>query len=315
MRKISFLIPAHNEGKIINQALNNLRKIKGFYKNIEVLVGLDGCTDNTLEIVKKYKFVKYFELNERKGKPVVIDNLIKEAKGNIIIIHDADWIFKVNKKSDLIKMISWFDDPKLGGIAESYPIEYDVKKLKKINSIPYLGSAWTNYFWMEFQKKRFTIRKDNALYINPKSKNFPFLMNIFRKKVYKKNITLGDDFERPIDVMKRGYLVRVLEDPNLPRVHTIFKEMHFRDILKQKLRTSIARNQVFSKYKLNIGFFNFYLPLYFYILFNAYKVKRIKALIGLKTYLLIIIYSMVKNKLTKRKIGTKEGWLMRAERK
>lgn len=315
MRKVSFLIPAHNEGKIISSALDNLKRINSFYRNIEVLVGLDGCTDNTLEVVKKYRFIKYFELNERKGKPEVIDKLIKKAKGEIIVIHDADWIFKVNKKSDLIKIISWFDDSKLGGIAESYPIEYDIKKLKRIRSTAYLGSAWTNYFWMEFQKKGFTIRKDHALYINPESKNFPFLMNIFRKKLYKKNITLGDDFERPLDVMKRGYLVRILENPNLPRMHTIFNEMHFRDILKQKLRTSIARNQVFDKYELNIGFFNFYLPLYFYILFNFYKVKRLKALIGIKIYLLIMVYSMIKNKLSKKTKGTREGWLMRAKRR
>jgi len=315
MKKISFLIPVHNEEKIINQALDNLKKIKRFYKNIEVLVGLDGCTDNSLNIIKNYKFVKYFELNERKGKPKVIDKLIKKAKGNIVIIHDADWIFKVNKKSDLIKIISWFDDPKLGGIAESYPIEYDINKLKHINSIVYLGSAWANYFWIEFQKKKFSIKKENALYIDPKNKNFPFLMNVFRKNLYKKNITLGDDFERTLDIIKNGYLVRILEYPKLPRMHTIFNEMHFRDVLKQKLRTSIARNQVFSKYQLNIGFFNFYLPLSFYFIFNIYKVKRIKALIGIKIWVLIMIYSMIKDKLSKRKKGTKEGWLMRAERR
>ena len=255
--KISFLIPVHNEEKIIKKPLENLKKIKSFYKNIEVLVGLDGCTDNTLKIVKQYKFVKYFILNERKGKPPVIDKLIKKSKGDIIVIHDADWIFKVNKKSDLINMVNWFKDSKLGGIAESYPIEYDLKKIDKINSLAYLSSMWGSYFWMEFQKKKFTKRINKNLYINPRSKNFPFLINIFRKKLYKKNFTLGDDFERTIDILNQGYSIRVLEDPNLPRMHTIFNKMTFKDILKQKLRTSVARNQVFNKYKLNIGFFNF----------------------------------------------------------
>ena len=51
--KLSFLIPAHNEEKIISKTLNNLINLP--YENYEVLVGLDGCTDRTEEIVKRFK--------------------------------------------------------------------------------------------------------------------------------------------------------------------------------------------------------------------------------------------------------------------
>ena len=50
--KISFLIPAHNEEKIIATTISHLLKIP--YDNYEVIIGLDGCTDKTEEIVKNF---------------------------------------------------------------------------------------------------------------------------------------------------------------------------------------------------------------------------------------------------------------------
>ena len=50
--KISFLIAAHNEEKIIGKTLENLLRLP--YSNFEVIIGLDGCTDNTEKIVKNY---------------------------------------------------------------------------------------------------------------------------------------------------------------------------------------------------------------------------------------------------------------------
>ena len=51
--KISFLIAAHNEEKMIGSTLKNLLSLP--YKNYEIIIGLDGCTDRTLEIVKAFK--------------------------------------------------------------------------------------------------------------------------------------------------------------------------------------------------------------------------------------------------------------------
>ena len=73
---------------------------------------------------EKFKRIKYYKLNLRRGKPAVIDRIIKYAKGEIIIINDADWIFSVKDKESFYDFISAFDDEKIGGIAESFPIEW-----------------------------------------------------------------------------------------------------------------------------------------------------------------------------------------------
>src|SRR3989344_920324 len=149
--KISFLIAAHNEEKIIGKALEGLVNFP--YDNFEVLVGLDRCSDHTLDIVKSYKnkinSLKYYELNSTDGKPQVIDNLMKHASGDIIIIHDADWIFNVKSKEFFIKFISIFDNEIIGGIAESFPVEYIFHNNK--SNYWFKLVSLSHYYWMEYQ--------------------------------------------------------------------------------------------------------------------------------------------------------------------
>ena len=67
--KISFLMAAHNEEKLISDAINRLIEVQKDYPSVELLIGLDGCTDGTRDIVreywKKHNWIKYRVLNER----------------------------------------------------------------------------------------------------------------------------------------------------------------------------------------------------------------------------------------------------------
>jgi len=309
--KISILMAAHNEEKIIRKPLENFNKLKKFDKNIEFLIGLDGCTDKTEEIIKEYKFIKSYDLGKRNGKPKVIDKLIQKSKGEIIIIHDADWIFKVKNKEKLKELKNEFKDKRLGGIAEAFPIEYPPKK--NIKSLGHLGSMWGNYFWMDFQKKNYTFKENNKKYVKLTKNSFPFLVNIFRKKLYTKNITLGDDFERTLDILNKKYKILIKDDLNFPRIISAYDKTNFKDIGKQKERTSLARNQVFRKYKININLHNFYLPLLIHTIKNTNKIKNTKGKIALLIWLFTFGLGTIKNKLSKEK-STKQGWLMRAKR-
>jgi len=309
--KISFAMAAHNEEKIIKKPLENFKKLNKIDKSIEFLIGLDGCTDKTEDAIKNYKFVKYYNFKGRNGKPKIIDSLIKKSKGDIIIIHDADWIFQVKNKTEWNRLKNEFKDGRLGGIAESYPIEYN--NIKKIKSMGQLGSLWGNYLWMDFQKKKYTYRKDNRLYAKLSKDSFPFLTNIFRKGLYNKNITLGDDFERSMDILSKGYKILIKEDLDFPRMIASYERTNLKDIAKQKERTNLARKQVFKKYNLKINLLNFYIPLLFYSLRNLNKIPDLKGKIAFFNWMCIFSFGTIKNMLSKEK-STREGWLMRAKR-
>ena len=51
--KISIIIPVYNSEKFINKCLDSI--INQTYKNIEIICINDGSTDNSLNILKKYK--------------------------------------------------------------------------------------------------------------------------------------------------------------------------------------------------------------------------------------------------------------------
>src|SRR3989344_3921128 len=312
--KISFVVAAHNEEKIIRKPLDNFKKIHFFDKDAEFLIGLDGCTDKTIQIIKEYPFVKYNEFSGRNGKPFVIDNMIKKAKGDVVIIHDADWIFNVKNKNKWNELKNEFTDKRLGGIAESYPIEYIPEELNKINSFGHIGSLWGNYFWMDFQKKNYSYSENNKLYAKFSQNSFPFLVNIFRRELYSKNVTLGDDFERSIDILKKNYKVLIKEDESFPRMIAAYSTTRLKDIAKQKERTALAREQVFKKYEINVTLWNFYIPVFFHSLRNLNKINNIKGRFALFFWLIIFIIGSLRNKLKVRKKSTKEGWVMRAER-
>lgn len=91
MIKLTITIPAYNEAKRITKALDSIPK-RG---DIEVLVVDDGSTDNTLEVVQRYKKehslnLRVIHLKENKGlgnaKNVGYDN----ARGFYIHQLDAD---------------------------------------------------------------------------------------------------------------------------------------------------------------------------------------------------------------------------------
>ena len=126
---------AHNEEKIISKSLNSLLNLP--YDNYEVLIGLDGCTDNTERIVNKFvnksKKFKYYKFNLRNGKPPVINSLIKKAKGEIIMINDADWEFWAKDGKTFLRFIKVVENPLIGGIAEAFHLEWNEKKIENGN--------------------------------------------------------------------------------------------------------------------------------------------------------------------------------------
>ena len=307
MTKISFLIAAHNEERIISQTLANLANLP--YRDYEVIVGLDGCTDNTEIIVKNFarasNKIKYYSVNIRRGKPAVINFIIKKARGDIIAINDADWIFSAKNKAKLNKLLEVFEDPAVGGMAESFPAEWDSQKLKSGN-IWFKMVAYSSYFWLKFQKETFTYREGQFNYLKRPEM---FLTNIFRRKLYKENRSLGDDFERTYDIMSQGYKIAILDDETMPRMIVSYNKLFLKDLFKQKIRTAVARKQISELHK--IGLFDYYLPSVIYILKESFR-KKMTIVFLMLFWVFITSLGQVLSKFSR--YDTKKGWTLRARR-
>jgi glycosyltransferase involved in cell wall biosynthesis len=86
---ISVVIPAYNEGYDLEPCLEALARQR--VKPLEVLVVDNNSTDNTIEIAKKYSFVKVLH-EKQQGVVFARDKGFNAARGDIIARIDADTV-------------------------------------------------------------------------------------------------------------------------------------------------------------------------------------------------------------------------------
>jgi len=104
--KLSILIPAYNEEKTIGQVLTNVLSVKTHKLEKEIIVIDDGSSDGTANIVEKFasreKNILLFKHDINSGKGAAVQTGIKKAKGDIILIQDADLEYDPNDIPRLI---------------------------------------------------------------------------------------------------------------------------------------------------------------------------------------------------------------------
>ena len=83
---LTIVIPVFNEANSIAELLRKVIKVDIFK---EIIVVDDGSTDNSYNIAKKFG-IKLLKHEKNKGKGAAIVTGLKEAKGDIVIIQDAD---------------------------------------------------------------------------------------------------------------------------------------------------------------------------------------------------------------------------------
>src|SRR5678815_1699327 len=89
---VSFLFSAYNEEGILPEKMRNIHEIAYPGTHFQVLVGCDGCTDQTADYARAgaTSGTEVYEFEERSGKPAVINRLVQEASGDILVFTDAN---------------------------------------------------------------------------------------------------------------------------------------------------------------------------------------------------------------------------------
>lgn len=110
---VSLIIPTWNEESTVEGKLKNTFTLKYPKNKLEVIVIDSGSTDNTKEIVKKFKRVKLITEKRRSGKAKALNKAFKFCKGDVVVITDADSRLK---EDILLKTMPCFSDPKVGAL-------------------------------------------------------------------------------------------------------------------------------------------------------------------------------------------------------
>ena len=115
---VTLLIAAYNEETVIKEKLDNALKLDLMGNNFEIVVGSDGSTDKTNEIVKaysqKYPLIKLINYTDRAGKVNVINKSIAHCSGEIVILSDANAMYN---EAAVINLLKHFSDSHVGCVA------------------------------------------------------------------------------------------------------------------------------------------------------------------------------------------------------
>jgi len=139
---VSILIPAHNEESVIEKTVDNLVKLD--YSNFEIIVIDDRSSDNTAQIItniaQKYEKVTAIirEKDAFPGKSAVLNDAMKIAKGEAILVFDAD----ARVDSDFIsKLVPYLEPEDVGAV--------QARKVISNNDFNFLTRCQNNEYAMD----------------------------------------------------------------------------------------------------------------------------------------------------------------------
>jgi cellulose synthase/poly-beta-1,6-N-acetylglucosamine synthase-like glycosyltransferase len=110
---VSLVIAAHNEEAVIEEKMRNCEALDYPRERLEILVGCDGCNDRTVDLARAagLPHARVVDFAERSGKPAVLNRLLEQAKGDLVVFSDANTMLDAAAVSHLGGR---FADPTVG---------------------------------------------------------------------------------------------------------------------------------------------------------------------------------------------------------
>ena len=123
MATVSFVIPVYNAEKSIKRCLDAI--YAQTYKDFEVVVVDDNSTDNSVNIIKKYR-CELIQLEKNEGPARARNVGVSRARGEYIMFVDGDCILSKNSLEYLIESFKTHPEAAcVSGVFSAHPIHKD----------------------------------------------------------------------------------------------------------------------------------------------------------------------------------------------
>ncbi len=143
---ISIIIPTYNQAKKLNKCLESIKAQT--YDNYEIIIVNDGSSDNTCEVIKKYKNIfglklEYLE-QENKGAPAARNRGARQAHGEFLLFCDDDIIMHPNMLEIMLDTLK--KNPRASYAYSSFKYGYKTFRLwpfdeNKLRQMPYIHTC------------------------------------------------------------------------------------------------------------------------------------------------------------------------------
>ena len=155
MKSVTVIIPMHNEEQVLDNVLTSLLESDYDRDLLEIIPVNDNSTDRTGEMLdeyhRRYEFVRPLHRNcTNRGKPEGLNDAMKLARGEIIVVFDADY----RPARNMLKQIALaFEDPQVGAVMGRV-IPYNANK----NMLTRLINLERSGGYQVDQQARYTLR-------------------------------------------------------------------------------------------------------------------------------------------------------------
>lgn len=235
---ITIVVPAYNEGKVIQTAIRSLLEID--YPRYEVLVVDDGSTDDTYERAREMinasgKCIVTILTKENGGKASALNTGMAYAKGDFILNMDGDTKLSPNALRDCIRH---FDDPKIGAVAGNVKVVNRDNMISQVQALEYV----------------------EGLALSRKAQSYNRIVNIipgplgmFRKSALRQvggydDDTFAEDCDLTLKLLFEGWHI-IYEPRAIAWVET---PSHLIDLLKQRYRWTRGILQAIKKHSWSV---------------------------------------------------------------
>ncbi len=207
--KLSIIIPVYNEEKTVAKILKKVKSArlpKGIDK--EIVVVDDGSNDKTPQILKKIEGINLITHKVNRGKGAAVRTGIENAKGDIILIQDADLEYNPDDYYRLLEpILSGETKVVYGTRLKDYPILFGRHKTPFISH--YLGNRFLSLvtsiiygsFLTDMETCYKVFKKEVIKPIKINANRFDFEPEI-TAKILRQGYKI---YEVPIKVKPRGY--------------------------------------------------------------------------------------------------------------
>jgi cellulose synthase/poly-beta-1,6-N-acetylglucosamine synthase-like glycosyltransferase len=187
---VSLVVAAYNEASCIQQKLENSLALQYPAERFELVIGSDGSSDGTDDIVRKCQDARVrLSPAPRAGKTTVLNRCIPMAKGDIVVLSDANTMIEPEA---IERLVRHFEDPEVGAVCGKLKLYNPTKQ-------DYEESAYWSY---ESLIKMYEGRRGAVVGANGG-------LYAIRRTLFTElpPSTIVDDFVIPLRILEKGYKV------------------------------------------------------------------------------------------------------------
>jgi biofilm PGA synthesis N-glycosyltransferase PgaC len=210
---VSLVISLYNEERILGAKLANLKYIEYPPDKLEILIGSDGSDDASNEILRRSDVpnLAVHIFSARRGKAAVLNDLVKAARGNIVVFSDANTMYE---RETVRKLVRHFADPRVGAVCG---------ELVLLAGNASRSGIWEKSYWA-YETSLKKCESNFRTLIGATGAVYAIRSALYEPLPTTKAVT--DDFLIPLRIVKKGYVVTY--DPSAlaheEASHTVLQE-------------------------------------------------------------------------------------------